>query len=228
MPTSSSTDHDVSSTDLRMQAINVTIHSRSSVIDGGSTFINLLAEGGGPLGDKGYVAIQGTREITVGTGPAHLSMHTDLTESNICLLNGRPGNITLVQADKPGQPFLTLDGALLPKVELGLGLPVSPTKLTMDSDSAKLAVGPPGVGASLDLSLQGVTLKYAAWSLKMGPEGVEISVGPNSVSIKPTGVSLNGLTLDLAATTRLFMQGIQIDQQASVQLSGQSSTIKVF
>ena len=95
------------------------------------------------------------------------------------------------------------------------------------TDGITLSVGAPGAGSSLALHpVQGVTLKFAAWSLTMNSIGITLTAGPNTLKVAPGSLELNGLLIKLIAQLETEQQAVSFKLTASALQQMQASLLQ--
>jgi hypothetical protein len=201
-----------------LQAHGVSLQSRGDEADGRGD-VDIIAHGSGPDAKDGAVNVRAARQILLDSGSAKLALVQDTRSNGAVLQNANPGTIALVQGSVPGSPHLELAGGENPGISLGLGLPKAGPSIDFKPDGLALRYGPT---SAVELDAAGVRLSHAAWSVKLEAGGIELSAGATKVTLGPQGLSINGLTVDLSATTRLAMKGlaVQLDAQAVLQAGG--------
>jgi hypothetical protein len=179
--------------DYSLTAKNVSLTSRCDMP--GRTSLTVSAEGGGVGGMNGFLYLRGSKQALMQSGPAYVKTSTQGAMGKVNIGNALAGSITLQQGIPNLGPAIVLDGM---------------------SQSMKLSVGPPGVGASLELSAAtGITLKYGLWSITLGAMGIKAQVAENSIDINPASVMIKGLNLQNEATISMLIKGIQAVAQAA-------------
>lgn len=205
--------NDAFDNDYKIKAPNVSIISETSPLPPTASQICISALGGGELLQNGSVTVTATGNISMQCGPSVIGINGHPANAGIAILNGLPGTISVTQGAVPGAPQLKMSD-LPPSVKLTLGPETAGGALTLEPAAVTLKYGPPGVGSILEMGPTGVTIKSGPWSMHLGPEGFEVKVGPNKLSVQPQGIALNGLMLDLAATTNLNVKALQLEEKA--------------
>jgi hypothetical protein len=218
----------VTNLDHQVLAKNIILWSETSLPDQDPTRITISALGAGAPFNNGTVSVEANQAIDLTCGASSLHLNQDTAQSGIFMGTADGGPIAVRAGLTPGTPLLALAGSPSPKAELSVGTMAMGSGLTMTTDKLCLDSGPPGVGASLEMSPTGLTLKFAAWSIQMSATGIELAVGTNKISLQASGISINGVKLDLAALTQMNLEALQIEEKATVQWSASSSAIKML
>jgi hypothetical protein len=177
------TDH-VFAADYSLTAKNLSLTSRSNLP--GRTSLTVAAEGGG-LGTNGFLYLRGSKQALLQSGPAYVKTSTAGATGKVNIGNALAGTITLQQGIPNLGPAIVMDGI---------------------GQSIKLSVGPPGVGASIELSAAGgITLKFALWSLTINAMGISAKVGENNLTINPASVTIKGLNVQTEAALAMAVKG---------------------
>lgn len=205
-----------------IRARNLSLVSQTSPIPPTATSITISSLGGGDLLQNGNVAVNATGNIMMQAGSAVIGMEAHTIGSSIAIANGTPGTITIDQGQVPGSPQIKMTG-LPPALNMSVGVPLAGSAVSMEATGMKLSFGPPVGGASIELGPTGLVLKYALWTLELGATGIDLKVGPNSVSIQPKGISINGVSVDVAAMTMMKMEGLKITESAGVNYQAKAA-----
>jgi hypothetical protein len=170
--------------DYSLTGKNVSITSRSLLP--GSTSLTISADGG-LTGMNGFLYLRGSEQAMIQSGGAIVKTAASGPTSKVHIGNMLPGTITLQQGVPNLGPSIKMDGV---------------------GQSIKLSVGPPGVGASIELSpVTGITMKFAMWSLTMNATGISAKVGANDLTINPASVSIKGLNVQTEAALAMAVKG---------------------
>lgn len=199
--------------DYKIKAPNIALVSETDPVPPAESQICISALGGGEALQNGSVTVTATGSISMQSGLSCIGISSKPANAGIAILSGAPGSVSITQGMAPGSPQLKMSD-LPPAVKLTLGPEPAGGALNLEPTAVILKYGPPGVGSSLEMGPTGVTIKSGPWSMHLGPEGFEVKVGPNTVNVQPQGISVNGLTLDLAATTNLTMKALQMEEKA--------------
>jgi hypothetical protein len=118
------------------------------------------------------------------------------------------GAIRLWQGAVPGSPTIVLSGGPPPAIDLNVGPPAAGAAIHADTTGIALKFGPT---TSIELGADGITLKYAAFSVKMNAQGIQLNAGPSQLKLGPDSASLNGIITEiegkaLALTSKLPMK----------------------
>jgi hypothetical protein len=195
-----------------LQAHGLSFLSRGSDTASRSADINIMAEGAGPTGE-GSVNLHASTHISLHSAGGLLALSSGASNS-IVVRNDDPGNTTIVQGTMPGSPALELSGGAAALAKLAVGLPGLGSSIDLKADGMSLRFGPGGAGAALELDGQGVRLSFGLGSLKMDTAGIELTFGPNKIALGPQGVSIDGIMVDLKAKTRMAVQGLALELKA--------------
>jgi hypothetical protein len=206
-------DNVVSDLDYRIFAKNIVLASDAE----DATEVYICA-------NNGSVAVEAKENISLNCGDAYVR----LSDDGLAIGSHVDGAIEIWQGSMPGSANLRLVGPASPGAALAVGVVGAGSFLAMAPDKLELANGPPVVGPSLKMSPTGLKLTFGLWSIEMSATGIDLVVATNKVSIQTTGISINGLTLDLVAMTKLGLQGLQINESASAQLTAAPSTVKML
>lgn len=201
-----------------LQAHGISLQSRGASADGGRGDINIMAHGSGPAAGDGVVNIRAAREVLLDSGSARLALVKGATNS-VALQNADPGSIAFVQGNTPASPRVELSGGAAPGVSLALGLPMAGPSIDLKPDGLALRYGP---ASAVELDAAGVRLSFGMWTVKLEAAGIELAAGATKLTLGPQGLTINGLTVDLSATTQLAMKGLKVDvaAQAILQAGG--------
>lgn len=178
--------------DYSLTAKNLSITSRSDLPGAALT----IAANGGPLGD-GFLNLRGAQQVLMQSGNALVKTSTAVGTSAVHVGNTGLGTITLQQGVPDMGPAIVMDGV---------------------AQTLKLTVGPPGLGASIELSATGVTIKFAAWSIALAAAGITATVAENSIKMNPTGVTIEGLNITNNASVAMLVKGLQATNEAVAAL----------
>jgi hypothetical protein len=181
--------------DYSITANDLSFTSRKLPPHMGPTSITISAEGDA-TGTNGFLHLNGSKQALMQSGPAFVKTSTLAGTSKVNIGNASLGEITLQQGVPNLGPAILMNGV---------------------AQSLKLAVGPPGAGASIELSMKGISLKFLGWSLEIGPTGIAATVGTSSLNLMPGLAELKGGVVLSEAETMMQMTG---NGQVSVQSSG--------
>jgi hypothetical protein len=144
------------------------------------------------MGSEGTLVATGEKAASLMSGPASVSVvNGGATSGEVDIVGGLTGTIKQV-----------------------VGAPVAPSSIVLEPARIAMSVGPPGVGASAELSLEGISLKYALWSLEIKATGITLGVGPSSLSITPGGVNASGLTVGIKGELSTAIEGVMTQLKA--------------
>jgi hypothetical protein len=184
----------VLTSDYSLTANNLTLTSRSPVV--GRSALTVSAEGD-MTGTNGFLYLKGSKQALVQSGPAYVKTSTLAGTAKVNIGNAALGEITVQQGVPNLGPAMVLDGV---------------------GQTLKLSVGPPGVGASIELSAAaGITIKFAEWSLTLGPTGITATVGPSSIGLTPASIAVKSLNVQNEASVSMQVKG---GAEVAVQASG--------
>jgi hypothetical protein len=187
-----------------LTANNLSLTSRSLLP--GPTTLTISAQGG-PPGIDGFLNLNGSQQVLMQSGPALVQTNSTAAASNVNIGNTGVGAITLQQGVVDLGPAIVMDGV---------------------AQSLKLSIGPPGVGASIELSpATGITIRFAAWSITLGAMGITATVAENSIAMNPAGVTIKGLNLQNDATISMLIKGIQATAEAAGVLANKGPMTQV-
>jgi hypothetical protein len=181
--------------DYSITANNVSFTSRNPLPRMGPSSLTLSAEGD-TTGTNGFLHLKGSKQALMQSGPAFVKTSTLAGTSKVNIGNASLGEITLQQGVPNLGPAILMNGI---------------------TQSLKLAVGPPGAGASIELSMNGISLKFLGWSLEIGPTGIAATVGTSSLNLMPGLAELKGGVVLSEAQTMMQLTG---NGQCSVKSSG--------
>jgi hypothetical protein len=168
--------------------------------------------------------------VSFGDGVQINAMGTDgkllATGEKVASLMSGPANISVVNGGATSGE-IDLFGGLTGTIKQVVGAPVAPASIVMEPTKIALSVGPPGVGASAELSLEGITLKYALWSLEIKATGITLTAGPSTVSIAPQGVNASGLTVGVKGELSTSVEGLMTQLKAGAMMQVQGALTQI-
>lgn len=223
-----SAEFSVTNQDHEVLAKNIIFWSQTSLPDQDPTRITISALGSGAPLNNGSVTVEANQSIDLTCGASSLHLNQDASGSGIFLGTTDGSPIELRPGLTPGSPCLALNGMASPAAELSVGILGLGSAVTMIPDKLCLDCGAPGVGASVEMSPTGLTLKFAAWSIQMSGAGIDLAVGANKISLQPSGIKLNGVKIDLAALTQMSLQALEMEQKATAQWTVAPSAVKIL
>lgn len=89
-----------------------------------------------------------------------------------------------------GQTEIKLLGGLTGNVLATAGAPIVGPKIQIEPTTITLSIGPPGVGSSITLGVDGITLKFGLTTLKLSAQGIEESIAATTRKLSPLGHEL--------------------------------------
>jgi hypothetical protein len=216
----------ISENDYQIVARNVHLTSRVSQPGTGASELYLSSTGAGAPHNNGSIRIEANKYIGINCGKAHVRMSDAVGKSGVSLGSDGEGATEIWQGSSPGSAHLRLAGPSKPAATIGAGTLAKGSYLSVRDDKLSLASGPPKVGASIEMSGQDLTLKFAAGSIAFTAAGIEIAVGTNKITVGVKGIELNGMLVDIQAMTKLSTQALQISESATAMWDGSPSAIK--
>src|SRR5262249_39582693 len=135
--------------------------------------ILVSALGGGNALANGTLNLNASGTVLVGCqGFAYLDMGTNGQTADIQLCSSLHGSITICHV-LPGTSSIRMETTPSPTLDMECGDPhAGGATIELTPNSIKLAVGPANMQSSLEMGLQGITLKFGQWSLTMNGGGI--------------------------------------------------------
>ena len=129
--------------------------------------------------------------------------------------------ILAMDGSTPDQGAIDLLAGEQGVIKIWCGMPLVGSLIKLEADKITLSVGPPGVGAMIEITPTGITMQVAQTSFQMTPTGITEQLAEVQRQLTPTGHTLAAaeteLGLDAATGVNLSAAMGQLQMEATSQ-----------